>query len=246
MEAYGVATMRNIPDAHPVYKLLQPHFQYTMAINAAARAALINEGGIIARNFSIGNDGMIELFKRGSEIHRVQWTNIKWNLKERGVDNPAELPGYYYRDDGIKIWDAIEAYVQEIISMFYKSDEDVKNDSELKEWVMEVHTVAFPGFQGAPQGHGFPDKIETISDLVEYCTLIMFTGSAQHAAVNFGQFDTYGYTPNAPIGMRKHPPKHSNIMYRDLMEYLPDIPTAAQASSITFSLAQYSPDEVCQ
>lgn len=246
MEAYGVATMRNIPDAHPVYKLLQPHFRYTMAINSAARAALINEGGIIARNFSIGNDGMIELFKRGSEIHRVQWTNIKWNLKERGVDNPAELPGYYYRDDGIKIWDAIEAYVQEIISMFYKSDEDVKNDSELKEWVMEVHTVAFPGFQGAPQGHGFPDKIETISDLVEYCTLIMFTGSAQHAAVNFGQFDTYGYTPNAPIGMRKHPPKHSNIMYCDLMEYLPDIPTAAQASSITFSLAQYSPDEVCQ
>ena len=240
-----MATMRNIPDAHPVYKLLQPHFRYTMAINAAARKALINKNGIIAQNFAIGSDGLMELFKRASEIHRVQLTNIKWNLKERGVENPDELPGYYYRDDGIKVWDAIEAYVQEIISMFYKSDEDVKNDPELKEWVLEIHTVAFPGYLGAPQGHGFPDKIETIPDLVEYCTLIMFTGSAQHAAVNFGQFDTYGYTPNAPIAMRKPPPKRSNIMYRDLMEYLPDIPTAAQASSITFSLAQYSPDEVC-
>ena len=244
MEAYGVATMRNLPDAHPLYKLLQPHFRYTMAINSAARAALINHDGIIARNFAIGNDGLIELFKRASTVHRVQWTNIKWNLKERGVDNSDELPGYYYRDDGIRLWDAIEEYAREIICLFYKCDNDVKTDTEVKKWVQEIHTTAFPGFLGAPQGHGFPDKIETREELVEYCTLIMFTGSAQHAAVNFGQFDTYGYTPNAPIGMRKRPPQHANIMYRDLMEYLPDIPTAAQASSITFSLAQFSPDEV--
>ena len=244
MEAYGVATMRNIPDAHPLYKLLQPHFRYTMSINSAARATLINRDGIIARNFAIGSDGMEELFKRASTVHRVQLTNIKQNLKERGVDNRDELPGYYYRDDGIVIWDAIEEYVREILSLFYTSDDDVKNDSEVKNWVQEIHSTAFPGFNGAPQGHGFPDKIETITDLVEYCTLIIFTGSAQHAAINFGQFDIYGYAPNAPFGMRKPPPQHTNVLYHDLLEYLPDIPTAAESSSITFTLAQFSPDEV--
>ena len=212
MEAYGVATMRCLPDAHPLYKLLQPHFRYTMAINSAARDTLINKGGIFARFFAIGDDGMEELFQRAATAHRVQWTNIKKNLKERGVDNPEKLPRYYYRDDGIKIWDAIEEYTKEIIDLFYESDEDVKNDSEVKEWALEVHTNAFPGFNGAPQGHGFPEKIETKAELVEYCTLIMFTGSAQHAAVNFGQFNTYGYTPNAPVGMRKPPPpRRSNI-----------------------------------
>ena len=47
MEAYAVATMRTLPDAHPINKLLRPHFRYTMAINSRARATLINDGGII-------------------------------------------------------------------------------------------------------------------------------------------------------------------------------------------------------
>ena len=57
MEAYSVATMRNLPDAHPLYKLLQPHFRYTIGINSAARMKLINSGGIIDHAFSIGNKG---------------------------------------------------------------------------------------------------------------------------------------------------------------------------------------------
>ena len=244
MEAYGVATMRNLPDAHPVYKLLQPHFRYTMSINSAARATLINRNGIIAQYFSIGSDGLEELMKRSATAHRVQWTNIKKNIKERGVGNKVQLPGYYYRDDGIRVWDALEDYVREIIDLYYKSDEDVQTDTELEQWAREMHEIAFPGFNGAPDGHGFPKKMRTKAELVEYCTLIMFTGSTQHAAVNFGQFDIYGYTPNAPIGMRKEPPKRGNVLYHDLMEYLPDISTAAMATTITFSLAQFSPDEV--
>ena len=54
MEAYAVATMRNLPDPHPVYKLLRQHFRYTMAINTSARASLINNGGIIDELFAIG------------------------------------------------------------------------------------------------------------------------------------------------------------------------------------------------
>ena len=186
MEAYCLATMRNIPDAHPLYKLLRPHYRYTMAINSAARGTLINKGGIINHAFGIGGDGKDILFQRTTTKYRVQWTNIKENVKERGVDDPNLLPGYRYRDDGIRVWNTIESYVSQILDLYYKSDDDVKNDTELQNWAEEVHTTAFPGFHDAPQGHGFPDKLETKKDLVDYCTLIIFTGSAQHAAVNFG------------------------------------------------------------
>ena len=257
MEAYGVATMRNLPDAHPVHKLLRPHFRYTMAINSAARATLINKDGIIAQTFAIGNEGMETLFKRCAGIHRVQCTNIKRNLKERGVEDSETLPGYYYRDNGLKIWQAMEEYVQDIVNLFYDCDDDVKRDIELQNWAEDIHENAFPAVDpdpedkdpmlfSAPEGRGFPLNIDTKEELVEYCTLIMFTGSAQHAAVNFGQFNIYGYAPNAPLGMRKKPPtKKSDEDNRTaLMQYLPDVPTAALSASITYTLAQKSSDEV--
>jgi lipoxygenase len=43
---------------HPIYRLLHPHFRYTMDINAFAREILINAGGIIESSFSAGKYSM--------------------------------------------------------------------------------------------------------------------------------------------------------------------------------------------
>ena len=99
MEAYGVATMRTLPDAHPVYKLLRPSFHYTMAINTQARNRLINDGGIIDFLFSIGGDtvnsGKNELFRRASRKYNVHWSNIKRNIADRSVGDHEKLPNYF-------------------------------------------------------------------------------------------------------------------------------------------------------
>ena len=108
-------------------------------------------------------------------MYDVQGANVKENVKKRGVDDKDLLPNYYYRDDGILIWDAIESYVADIIGIFYKSDDDVKEDTEVQSWAEDVHFHAFPGYDGVPHGHGFPDKMESREDLINYCTLIIFT-----------------------------------------------------------------------
>ena len=245
MEAYGVATMRNIPDAHPLFRLLVPHFRYTIGINHAARKVLINKGGIIDKAFSVGGKGKELLFKRAGKIFDVRGADVKENVKKRGVDDPNLLPNYYYRDDGILIWDAIESYVRDIIAIFYKSDDDVKEDIEVQNWANDTHLLAFPGDNGAPVGHGFPDKMESREDLIYYCTLIMFTGSAQHAAVNFGQFSVAGFVPNSPYALRKEPPSEKGkTTFEDILESLPSVFTAGLSIGIVYSLAQYSNDEV--
>ena len=45
MEPIAVATHRNLPSLHPVFKLLLPHIRGVNAINTVARDVLIGQGG---------------------------------------------------------------------------------------------------------------------------------------------------------------------------------------------------------
>ena len=255
METYAVATMRNLPDAHPVNRLLVPHFRYTIGINSAARLKLINEGGIIDQVFSIGGKGKEELFRRAYTAFDVEGANVKENVKKRGVHDQHLLPHYYYRDDGIKVWDHIESYVKEIIYIYYGADangdekiikdEEVIKDEELQKWAKDLHNNGFKGHHDTHEGHRFPDKIKSRKELIHYCTLIIFNGSAQHAAVNFGQFDIYGFIPNAPFTLQKPPPTKKGVTtFAHILESLPNLCTAGLSSGLVFALAEFSPDEV--
>ncbi len=239
MDAYSMGTRRNFPNAHPIFKLLVPHFRYTIGINSRARVTLINSGGVIDRFFGIGGEGYTEIWRRCGATYNVHTSNIKRWAKERGVDNAEQLPGYYYRDDGIKVWDALEQYAGDVINEFYKTDEDLVSDDELQAWAQDIHTNGFPGFQGAPVGHGFPDKMTSKKELEMYCTLIMFTGSAQHASVNFMQYDYYRFVPNAPFGVRQPPPTRKGVAdYQFLLNTLPDEETTVNSVGTVFLLSQ--------
>ncbi len=241
-----MGTNRNLPDAHPIFKLLRPHFRYTMAINTRARNSLINPGGIIDTFFGIGGEGLTEQWKRCGTTYNVHTSNIKRWAKERGVDNVEQLPGYYYRDDGIKVWDALEGYAGDIINEFYQTDEDVVNDEELQAWAQDIHTNGFPGYHGAPVGHGFPDKMSSKEELKLYCTLIMFTGSAQHASVNFLQYSFYKFVPNSPFGVRQPPPvKKGATDDQAVIAALPEEESTIKTIGTVHLLSQYSQNEVC-
>ena len=242
MEAYSMITNRNLPDPHPIYKLLRPHFRYTMAINTAARASLINNGGIIDNLFSIGGEGKRELIKRVSREYSVHWTNIERSVKQREVDNKEELFPYFYRDDGLKVWKATKEFATEIINEFYKTDNDVMEDEELQCWSQDFHKNAFPN---ADDGCGFPEKMTSKEMLAEYCTLIMFTGSAQHASINFGQYNIYGFAPNSPASLRHPPPSvKKQADYATLLNTLPDMGDTSLQIAVVHLLSRYSQDEV--
>ena len=57
MGGYIVTTMRNFNDANLVYKLLQPHFRYTIGINCAGSKSLINDEGIIDQILPLEESG---------------------------------------------------------------------------------------------------------------------------------------------------------------------------------------------
>ena len=46
-------------------------------------------------------------------------------------DPTSKLPGYYYRDDALKLWKKIEKFVENVIEFYYKSDEVLNKASTM-------------------------------------------------------------------------------------------------------------------
>ena len=148
------------------------------------------------------------------------------------------------RDDALKLWGVTEEFVKEFVDVTYASDEDVKSDHELAAWVQEIHDEGFPQREDDVD-HKFPESIATRDELVKLLTCIVFDGSCQHAAVNFGQLDVYGFIPNAPSIMRQPPPSSKGVV--DLKYVLDTLPTREQAGwqiAAAYALTQFADNEV--
>ncbi|XP_077057679.1 polyunsaturated fatty acid 5-lipoxygenase-like [Siphateles boraxobius] len=240
-EVFDIAMYRQLPAVHPVYKLLKPHVRFTPAINAAARGNLINDDGIITMISSLSGDGMAEVIKRGMETLSYESLCFPADIDARGM---KDTPKYYYRDDGMMIWDAIHNFVSAVVKIYYDSDETVQRDEEIQGFVEDCHS-GMKKSQIKCVLSLFPDSLKTREELIKYLTSVIFISSAQHAAVNFGQFDWYGWIPNSPSTMRKPPPEQKGkVDMKYIMESLPDRVCSSKALGTVWTLSQFETNEL--
>ena len=186
IEAFAVATRRNLAEEHPLYTLLLPHFEGTLFINDKAATSLISPDGPIDQIFA----GKIAAAQVAAGKDRLAFdfygNMLKTELAARGVDDPDVLPNFPYRDDAILVWQAISDWVNNYVNIYYKSEQDVTGDTELTSWTSDlINEGKIKGFRA----------IESRAQLVEVLTMIIFTASAQHAAVNFPQRPFMTYSP---------------------------------------------------
>ncbi|KAA0712563.1 Arachidonate 5-lipoxygenase [Triplophysa tibetana] len=243
-EVFEVAMYRHLSPVHPVYKLLMPHVRFTIAINAAAREKLISEDGVFSKISSISASGMDELMKRAMETFTYKSMCFPEAINARGMEN---TPKYYYRDDGMKIWEAIYSFVDQVIKIYYDSDEKVQKDVEIQHFVKNVNfgMEDFISDRKDPEGKKFPRSLKTREELVEYLTAVIFNASAQHAAVNFGQFEWYGWIPNSPSTMRKPPPREKDsVDLNYIMDTLPDRGCSYEVLGMVWALSRFQENEV--
>jgi hypothetical protein len=211
METFEVSMRRNVSERHPLNELLTPHFEATLGINTAARESMLVEGGPIDIAMAAGVAGSLELMARIWKDYNWQEANLNVDLQRRGVEDASALPNYHYRDDSRLLYGTIGEFVSGIVRHFYRSDEDVQHDTELRAWLRELaekEDAGGAGVRGLPNGGELLTRLE----LVEFLTQIVFTCSAQHAAVNNGQYDLFGFVPNVPGHLLEPPPTNRDPM----------------------------------
>ncbi|CAJ1052383.1 hydroperoxide isomerase ALOXE3-like [Xyrichtys novacula] len=237
-EVFAVSLLRNMPMVHPLYKLLIPHTRYTLQINYLARLLLISETGVFTEFAASGGEGMITILKRSLSSITYSSLCIPDDIAERGLE---QMPNYYYRDDGLKLWDIIQRFVQGILSFYYKTDAEVQQDSELQRWISDISEHGFLS-QPCP---GIPQTFTTLAELVKFITMVIFTCSAQHSAVNTGQYDYGGWMPNTPISLQRPPPTTKGTTSEaTMLQTFPDVNTTAQGMATMWLLSKQSSDFV--
>ncbi|XP_005399494.1 PREDICTED: arachidonate 12-lipoxygenase, 12R-type [Chinchilla lanigera] len=235
-EAFCLAMLRNLPMCHPLYKLLIPHTRFTVQINSIGRALLLNEGGLSARAMSLGLKGFAEVMVRALSELTYDSLCVPLDFMERGVQ---DVPGYYFRDDSLAVWDAMERYVTEIITYYYRSDAAVEGDPELQCWVQEIFKECLLGRQSS----GFPTCLRTVPELIRYVTTIMYTCSAKHAGVNSGQLEFTSWMPNFPPSMRRPPMEAKGLStLQTFLDTLPDVKTTCIVLLVLWTLSR-EPDD---
>ncbi len=220
---FVMATHRQLPVSHPLSVLLRPHFEGTLAINDAAQQALIAPDGGVDRLLSSTIDNSRVLAVRGLQSYGFNSAMLPKQFKQRGVDDPNLLPVYPYRDDALLVWDAIHQWVSDYLNLYYATDEDIQKDAALQAWAAEAQ--AYEG--GRMPDFGEDGGIQTRDYLVDAATLIIFTASAQHAAVNFPQKDLMGYAAALPLaGYLPASTLKGEISEQDYLNLLPPLDQA--------------------
>lgn len=258
VEPYIIASNRQLSAMHPIYRLMQPYFRFTMMINALARQALINAGGTIETSFSPEKYSM----EFSSFVYEKDWRfdhqGLPADLIARGMafQDPSAPHGlqltiqdYPFANDGLILWDAIKQWVTDYVNHYYTSEDLIKSDNELQAWWEEIRTK---GHQDKKDETWWP-VLNKSSSLIEVLTTMIWVASGHHAAVNFGQYAYAGYFPNRPtiarINMPSEDPTEEGMKsfaddpVKFLLQTFPSKLQATRVMAVLSVLSTHSPDE---
>lgn len=173
------------------------------------------------------------------------------------MEDPGEPSGvrlrfedYPYAIDGLDVWVAIKTWVTNYCAYFYPDDRSVASDVEIQSWWHEVRTIGHGDKRNDEDGCWLP--LDSVANLSQTLTTLIWIASALHASLNFGQFAYAGYPPNRPTRCRKFIPHEGTPEFAEylrdpdkyFLEMVPDRFTTTLGLALIEVLSGHTADEV--
>lgn len=222
-EATIVASNRQLDPDHPVMKLLYPHWQKTLAINAAARNTLIPH--IIVELVGFQPSEAYKFIKHAYKTFDFKKRYVPTDLSQRGFPpeklNQPKFHNYAYARCIYSMWHKIRSYVEDMLRLDYPqpgADQKVLRDDRIQAWSAEMRS---------PTGADLPSfpTISTFAELVDCVTMCIHIASPQHTAVNYLQNYYQSFVVNKPPCLYTEPPSSlQDLLHyteKDLVDALP-------------------------
>ena len=93
MEAFAIATPRQLPATHPVYRLLRPHFRFLLAINTRGNIILLGEGAAIDKLMAPTREASLAIINQAYRERSFQDYALPTVIAQRGIES-AVLPEF--------------------------------------------------------------------------------------------------------------------------------------------------------
>ncbi|KAM7428053.1 hypothetical protein ABFA07_020908 [Porites harrisoni] len=198
VEPFCVILKRTLSKQHPLNQILRFHCRELTVPNTFGVPNLVNENGLTDKLFAYGNKGSFRMLKDTYPLSTWEITDYRGNIKKRGLNDRRLLPFFPFRDDGYIILEVIEQMVKDYVTMYYEDDKDVKEDTELQDYVNELSLDGTGPNGGIGRIQGFPKSIGTKRELCEILSRFLSHVTIYHAAVNYVVVDYGQYIPNQP------------------------------------------------
>ncbi len=198
MEPFAVAAARQLAPNHPMGRLLGFHFSHMLQRNEYARADLINPGGPVDRFLGTGVAGALQVVRNGRSTWTFAGAGLAARLQARRMTADfGPMPVYPYAEDARDLEAVIHRHVGRWVGLYYANDGEVAGDAEIQGWRNEA--------MDASKGRlGQLPALQTRQQLTDLVAQVVFTCSAQHAAVNFTQYPYHGLVSSSPASARAH------------------------------------------
>ncbi|XP_052320833.1 polyunsaturated fatty acid lipoxygenase ALOX15B-like [Oncorhynchus keta] len=83
---------------------------------------------------------MVEFLKNAMASLTYSSLCMPEDITARGLES---IPNFFYREDGLRLWDIVHRFVHNVIGHYCTCDSDVQKDTELQNWIEDIFFYGF-------------------------------------------------------------------------------------------------------